>query len=173
MSWLALLVAATLATPCWAPPVAAPVERTFDEPACPWCPGHRGLRYRTVVGTPVLAPTSGRVTFTGAVAGRSWVTVTTTDGRRITLGPLRSTGVAVGAAVVAGRSVGRSGDHVLLTVRTPPGPDERYLDPEPLLGRWTGRPRLVPTDGRPAPPTPTDRRLRCPVPPGVTAPGSG
>jgi hypothetical protein len=163
MSWLVIVVAALS---CWTPPVMAPVERTFEAPACTWCPGHRGLRYTTAPGTPVVAPAGGRVSFAGTVAGGRWVTVSERAGRRITLGPLRSGGVLEGSTVVAGQAVGRAGDHLLLTVRTPPGPQPVYLDPWPLVGRWSGRPRLVPTDGSAPPPSAGRPVLRCPGPQG-------
>ena len=165
------MVAAALS--CWTPPVVAPVERAFEAPACAWCPGHRGLRYDTTTGTPVVAPTAGRVSFAGAVAGNRWVTITEPAGRRITVGPLRSVGVQVGATVVAGQAVGRAGDHLLLSVRTPAGSDGAYLDPADLVGRLVGRPRLVPTGGRTPSPAAGRAVLRCPGPPGVTAARSG
>ena len=43
------------AAPCWRPPVAAPVADPFRKPPCAWCPGNRGIEYRTQEGAPVTA----------------------------------------------------------------------------------------------------------------------
>lgn len=139
------------AAPCLRPPVEAAVADPFRPPACPWCPGNRGLEYSVPAGTMVRAAAAGTVTFAGPVAGVLYVVVEHADGLRATYGRLASTAVGTGRRVAAGQVVGRSGDGVYFGLRR----GVEYLDPTPLLGRLVERVRLVPTDGttpRPAPP---------------------
>jgi murein DD-endopeptidase MepM/ murein hydrolase activator NlpD len=153
------VVVAIVAT-CWAPPVDAPVSRRFEAPACTWCPGHRGLEFATAAGTEVRAVAAGTVTFAGAVAGRSYVTVTTPAGWQITYGYLAARSVGAGSSVGAGQVVGVTGDPLLLTVRI----GGQYVDPARFVGtpRWPLR--LIPSDG--AAPRPAGApRLQCADPP--------
>ncbi|MEO6570136.1 MAG: M23 family metallopeptidase [Ilumatobacteraceae bacterium] len=156
---LALLVAPSgvgAAGPCWRPPTDAPVLDPYREPACRWCPGNRGIEYDTEPGAPVRAVTSGTVTFAGSVAGVAYLVVIDPGGRRVTYGRLRDIRFALGEVIVAGVVVGSADRSFHLGVRE----GDRYVDPQPLLGRFVSRPRLVPIDGgRPNPaPAPT---LRC------------
>lgn len=148
---------AWLAPACWPPPVAAPVAEPFRAPACGWCPGHRGVGYSLAPGTLVRAVAPGTVSFAGSVAGLRYVVVTHPDGVRVTYGQLQQLLVAAGAIVVAGQPVGSSSSWLHLGVRR----GAVYLDPASFLGRWQGRPRLVPVDGpaRAGPPP----RLVCPA----------
>ena len=111
--------------------------------------GHRGVDLAAAVGQPVLAVSTGSVTFAGPVAGRGVVVVAHADGTRTTYEP-------VVAAVAAGQVVQRSG--VLGTVAAAPRHcvltclhlglrrGEDYLDP---LARLRGSaPVLLPL-GRP------------------------
>jgi murein DD-endopeptidase MepM/ murein hydrolase activator NlpD len=134
--------------PCWRPPVDAPVTDPFRPPDCRWCAGNRGLEYGTVAGVPVRAVTTGRVTFSGVVAGRRFVVVLDAAGRRVTYGDLALPVPATGASVVAGSVVGVTTGPLHLGVRV----GDEYLDPEEFLGTPTIRPHLVPTDGRPGRP---------------------
>lgn len=150
---LALVVA--LFTPsCWQSPVEAPVARPFLPPACTWCPGHRGLEYRTAPGAPVRAPAAGSVVFAGPVVGVNYLVIRVDDGRRITLGMLATVGARVGDRVAAGQVVGRSGVRLFLGVRV----GNHHVDPAPLLGGERGRARLVPLDGQGARPAGSARR---------------
>lgn len=154
---LVLVVSLLVAGPtCMVTPVAGPVTDPFRPPPCPWCPGNRGLEFDTVVGDPVVAMGSGRVTFSGQVAGVLYVTVEHPTGLRSTVGRLREIRVRVGQQVASTQVIGTAGETTIVTVRA----GEEYLDPAPLIGRPSWRPRLVPLDGtppRPARPGP----LRC------------
>lgn len=59
----------------WTWPVFGPVIRTFDPPEIPFGPGHRGIDIAVPIGTAVVAPAPGVVTFAGAVGGELFVTV--------------------------------------------------------------------------------------------------
>lgn len=151
--------AAVAGPPCWPPPVDAPIVDHFRAPACPWCPGNRGVTYAVASGTAVRAVAAGVITFAGSVAGTGYVVLQHADGRRATYGGVAGTGFRVGQPVAAGSIVGwveRGELHFGLRR------GEEYLDPAPFIGRLVDRPRLVPTDGtaaRPAPPP----VLRCAV----------
>lgn len=158
---IAVAVAATAApgavgaAPCWPPPVDAAVSDPYRPPACPWCPGNRGIEYATSPGDPVRAAAAGTVTFAGPVAGVRYVVVEIAGGWRLTYGNVDDPRVAPGDRVVAGMTVGRAAGpfHLGLRDRADAGSDA-YLDPTPYLGAWRHRVRLIPTDAsapRPAP----------------------
>ncbi len=144
------------ALPCWQPPVTAPVTDPFREPACPWCPGNRGLEFGTTAGMQVRAVATGRVAFAGSVAGTVYVVVRHAGGRRVTYANLADETFSAGDLVVRGQTVGRTAGRFHFGLRV----GDRYVDPAPLLGRWVHRARLIPVDGGSgnAPPAP---RLRC------------
>lgn len=157
------------AAPCWPPPVEAPVVDPYRPPACPWCPGNRGISYGTAPGAVVRAVAAGRVTFAGDVAGTVYVVVQLANGWRVTYGNLTSPAVAAGDAVVVGMVVGRTAGafHFGLRERAgsghgsgDPSGENVYLDPTPYLGVWRYRARLIPLDGSAGgvPPAPV---LRC------------
>ena len=160
MPLLVPALAPLLAASCLLPPVNAPVVDAFREPACPWCPGNRGLEYSVPSGTAVRAATAGRVMFRGSVAGVLYVVVEHADGLRATYGRLDSIEVSRGSTVAQGAVVGRSSSAFYFGLRR----GEIYVDPAPLLGRLVERWRLVPTDGSPGRPPPPPR-LRCPAVP--------
>ena len=88
----------------------APVEPVvvvapFDGPDVPWAAGHRGVDLRAPVGTPVLAPRAGVVTFAGVVVDRPVLTVRHDDGLRSSVEPVLAA-VEVGDRVAAGSPVG-------------------------------------------------------------------
>lgn len=109
-----LLVLWILATSLWSPPEAVwqwpttsnpQVVRDFDAPDSPWGPGHRGLDVRAKVGERIVAPTSGRIHFSGDVAGRGVVTIRTADGHLVSLEPLIIS--LEGSTVRRGQTLGR------------------------------------------------------------------
>jgi murein DD-endopeptidase MepM/ murein hydrolase activator NlpD len=146
------------AAPCLRPPVDAPVADPFRAPACPWCPGNRGLEFAVSAGTVVRAAAAGTVTFAGVVAGVRYVVIEHADGHRATYGSLASSHLRAAQRVPAGAIVGITGASFHFGLRR----GATYVDPEPHLGRWVARSRLVPTDGTPARPAPPPS-LRCPA----------
>lgn len=59
----------------------------FAPPAQKWLSGHRGVDLAARYGQPVLAPTEGTITFSGRVADRTVVTLTSGE-RRISFEPV-------------------------------------------------------------------------------------
>ncbi len=115
------------------------VVRHFDPPDRPWLSGHRGVDLASTVGALAHAPTNGRITFSGGIAGTGVIVVTMPDGLRSTFQPV-SDGPPVGTVVSRGDPIG--------TVSATPGhcsPDtclhwgvlrgDTYLDPLQYLGR--------------------------------------
>ena len=121
----------------YALPVDDVVVRRFERPAHRWSPGHRGVDIDAAVGTPVLAPGDGVVTFGDVVVDRGVLTIRHPDGLRSSLEPLEEM-PAVGTEVRAGDVVGAVADD-----GTHCAPDdclhwgvrrgEDYLDPLDLL----------------------------------------
>lgn len=157
MTWLGVLaaLAGLVSPPCLVPPVEAPIVERFRPPACEFCAGHRGIDFAATAGAVVRAAAAGTVTFAGPVAGVTWVVVTHPGDVRTSYGDLGRVEVPVGAEVVAGQVIGVASGPVHLGLRRAAG----YLDPEPWLGRWRTRARLVPLDG--TPPRPAVGRLVC------------
>ena len=91
------------------PPVPGPVVRSFDAPATPYGPGHRGIDLGARRGTPVVAMADGVVAFAGSVAGTRWVSIDHADGVRTTYGPLEQVMVAATDRVGGGEVIGRVG----------------------------------------------------------------
>jgi hypothetical protein len=143
------------AAACWEPPVAAPVIDPYRPPACPWCPGNRGLTFGTSPGADVRSVAAGRVTFVGPVAGTVYLVVELANGWRVTYGNLTEITLGHGDAVVAGMLLGHTAGefHLGLRDRHEAGADA-YLDPTPHIGVWRQRVRLIPSDGSPAAPAP-------------------
>ena len=115
------------------PPVPGPVFRGFDATG-PYSAGQRGLSYSAPGGTVVVAPAGGRVSFSGTVAGRQWVTIeigpATPAVFLVTLGPMLERNVERNAVLRAGDQVGTAqGPTLLLTVRR----NGEYIDPAPLF----------------------------------------
>lgn len=156
---LLIVGAMSFGAQCLPPPVDVPIAIGFSQPACDYCAGHRGLEYHPPPGVAVRAVLGGVVSFAGRVAGTLYVVVAQPDGSRATYGMLLTRVVGEGDGVDAGQVVGYSSARLYFGLRDPAGD---YLDPTGMLGRWVGRPRLVPLDGvraRRAPP-PT---LECPA----------
>jgi hypothetical protein len=133
--------------PCagaWTWPVNGPVLQTFSfDPAHPYAAGqHRGIAIGAEAGTPVLAASSGVVTFAGTVPTNGLtLTIQTGEGLAVSLTHLGSIGVARDAHVVEGAVVGAVGPsgtpefatpYVHLGIRTASN-DQGYLDPLDFL----------------------------------------
>jgi murein DD-endopeptidase MepM/ murein hydrolase activator NlpD len=117
----------------WTWPVEGPVIRPFDPPDSPYGSGHRGIDIATEVGTPVLAPAAGTVTFAGQVGGRLFVTVDHGGGLESTYSWLSELRVRRGAVVSPGDVLALSGwghagslvPHLHFGVKL----DDAYVDP--------------------------------------------
>ncbi|WP_394616200.1 M23 family metallopeptidase [Lentzea sp. JNUCC 0626] len=128
----------------WPLPPPHQVVRTFEAPATPFGPGHRGADLAAPAGTPVLATADATVVYAGAVAARTLVSLQHTTGLRTTYEPIAPT-------VTAGHKV-RQGDVIghLQPGHCPTTPclhwgarrTTTYLDPLRLL--TTGKVRLLP-----------------------------
>src|SRR5665647_2000215 len=61
------------------------VVNSFRAPTSPWAAGHRGVDLAAAVGTEVLTPATGTVSFSGVVVDRGVVTITHPNGLRSSL----------------------------------------------------------------------------------------
>lgn len=131
------------AVPCWQPPVTGPIIDPFRAPPCRYCAGRRGIDFQTGAASAVRPVAAGRVTFSGPVAGTSYVVVEHANGWKVTYGELSGVRVRRGASVARGAVLGTADGRFHFGLRA----NGRYRDPEPYLGHLVGRPRLVPIDG--------------------------
>ena len=131
------------AVPCWQPPVTGPIIGPFRAPPCRYCAGHRGIDFQTGAASAVRPVAAGRVTFSGPVAGTSYVVVEHANGWKVTYGELSGVRVRRGASVARGAVLGTANGRFYFGLRA----NGRYRDSEPYLGHLVGRPRLVPIDG--------------------------
>jgi murein DD-endopeptidase MepM/ murein hydrolase activator NlpD len=114
------------------------VIRGFDPPDSPYGSGHRGIDIAAAVGTPVLAPAPGTVTFAGQVAGHLFVTIDHGGGLESTYSWLSAILVRKGdgvdaAAVIAASGTGHPTDlvpNLHMGVKL----DDVYVDPLDYLG---------------------------------------
>lgn len=92
----------------WGWPVGPPVAvvEPYRAPPTPYAPGHRGIDLAASSGTPVLAPASGTVSFSGPVAGRPLVAIDHGDGYVSAIEPVSGL-VEVGAVVEPGARLGQ------------------------------------------------------------------
>jgi murein DD-endopeptidase MepM/ murein hydrolase activator NlpD len=93
----------------WLWPVVGPVIQGFDPPASPYGSGHRGIDIATSVGTTILAPSAGKVTFAGPVAGHLFMTIDHGAGLESTYSWLSGLIVRKGAIVARGQPIARTG----------------------------------------------------------------
>jgi Peptidase family M23 len=160
----------------WTWPVDGPVLQTFNVDENSYAAGqHRGIDVGAPVGTAVLAPAAGKVSFAGSVAANGpTVTIQTADGLSVTLVQLGTVGVAKGSDLAEGVPVGTVGPsgnaeiaepHVHLGIRRTSDPNG-YLDPLGFLpARAASQPSTEPVSvpkpapapapaaGEPAPPS--------------------
>jgi murein DD-endopeptidase MepM/ murein hydrolase activator NlpD len=93
----------------WTWPVQGPVIRGFDPPDSPYGSGHRGIDIGAAVGTVVVAPVPGTVTFAGSVAGARYVTIDHGGGVSSTYSWLSAVLVHAGDVVARGEAIALSG----------------------------------------------------------------
>ena len=146
--WCQTIASTAEASTCWRPPVSAPVSDPFREPLCRWCPGNRGIEYAASAGDRITAVAAGEVTFSGTVAGRTYVVVRHPDGKRATYGNLADRLYAQGDVIATGALVGHAAGAFHFGLRD----GAHYVDPAPFIGRLAGVVRLVPADGSAAAP---------------------
>ena len=155
----------------WTWPAEGSVLRPFSVGPDPYAGGqHRGVDIGAALGTVVVAPAAGTVSFVGFVPGGGRaVTITTGDGYAVTLLQLGASSVEQGGTVTEGAEVGVVGEssdpvtlqpHVHLGVRTAADPDG-YVDP---LGLLPSRPAAPPP---PPPPPVSEPPVAVPALPGA------
>jgi murein DD-endopeptidase MepM/ murein hydrolase activator NlpD len=118
-------------------PVSGPVIRGFDPPDSPYGAGHRGIDIAVAVGTPILAPEAGSVSFAGRVGGELFVTIDHGGGLSSTYSWVSSAAVREGDVVARGQTIGATGTghpgasvpHLHFGVKL----DGEYVDPLELL----------------------------------------
>jgi murein DD-endopeptidase MepM/ murein hydrolase activator NlpD len=117
----------------WTWPVVGPIVDGFSPPDSPFGSGHRGIDIAVAVGSPVVAPAGGTVSFAGPVGGRRFVTIDHGGGLRSTVSFVEDLRVRTGDTVTAGQIVALSGTghtdapvpHVHFGVRI----GDTYVDP--------------------------------------------
>jgi peptidase M23-like protein len=141
----------------WQWPVSGAIVRGFDPPDDPYGSGHRGIDIAAPVGTVVVAPDDGVVTFAGKVGGRLFLTIDHGGGISSTCSWLTSVLVHKNDHVVRGQAVATTGwghtdlpvPHLHFGVRK----DGTYVDPLSFLATLSVASliRLAPFDtGAPA-----------------------
>jgi len=124
-------------------PVQAPITDPFRAPVSPYGPGNRGIEFATLPGQDVVAAGAGRVTFSGQVGGRLFVTVLHPDGVRTSYSFLRSTAVVRGQVVGRGETIGSAAAVFHVGARI----GDAYIDPAVLFGGAPTSPRLIARSG--------------------------
>ena len=114
------------------------VAGSFDGPAKPWLPGHRGVDLEAEEGEDIVAPGEGVVSFAGEVAGKQVVSIRTDAGLTFTFEPA-VTDLPRGTRVRRGERFGEvaiGSDHCVGSclhwgVRRA---DRAYIDPTAMTG---------------------------------------
>ncbi len=117
----------------WTWPVTGPILRAFDPPDNPYGSGHRGIDIGTSVGTAIVAPAAGVVSFAGKVGGQLFLTISHGGALQSTSSWLTDVLVRKGDAVAEGQVVAHTGwghaadplPHLHFSVRL----DGAYVDP--------------------------------------------
>jgi murein DD-endopeptidase MepM/ murein hydrolase activator NlpD len=106
LAGLVLPIATAVVISAPVPPVIPlRVVAPFEAPASRYGAGHRGIDVAADTDQPVASITSGRIGFSGSIAGKAVVTVLIADGRRVTYEPVISE-LASGTPVRAGQLIG-------------------------------------------------------------------
>jgi len=123
-----------VAAVCLSPPVANSYVTAPYFPIGQYA-GHWGVDYAAYAGEPVRAPTSGRVTFAGSVAGMRSITIEPVEGFKVSVSYLSGIEVMVGDRVERGQRIatagtphGDPGVHMSLRI------GGVYVDPLPQMG---------------------------------------
>ena len=122
----------------WTWPVVGPVIQAFDPPDTPYGSGHRGIDIATEVGTTIVAPADGTVTFAGPIGGYLFVTIDHGGGLSSTYSWLSAKLVRKGDRVLHDQPIAFTGwghpiapiPHLHLGVKL----DGAYVDPLSYLG---------------------------------------
>src|SRR6476620_4873429 len=122
----------------WTWPVVGPVIQAFDPPDTPYGSGHRGIDIAAEVGTTIVAPADGIVTFAGPVGGYLFVTIDHGGGLSSTYSWLSARSVRKGDRVLRDQPIALTGwghpgaliPHLHLGVKL----DGAYVDPLSYLG---------------------------------------
>jgi murein DD-endopeptidase MepM/ murein hydrolase activator NlpD len=132
----ALVPGASADASVWTKPVRDPVVRPFEPPRSRFGPGHFGVDFAAVPGTPVRAVGAGTVVFAGSVAGTLHVVVRHANGWRTSYSFLARVlvhqGEQVGADIVGttgGTGEKHDGSVLHLGLRI----GDRYVDPMQLF----------------------------------------
>lgn len=118
--------------------MTGPVVRGYDPPDSPYGSGHRGIDIAAEIGSVVLAPDAGVVTFAGKVGGRLFLTIDHGGGVTSTCSWLTSVLVRRNDRVTRNQPVATTGwghadltvSHLHFGVRL----DGAYVDPLTYLG---------------------------------------
>lgn len=123
----------TIAAVCLLPPVDGEVRAPYQPQGR--YGGHWGVDYTAAVGELVRAPVSGRVTFSGSVAGMRSVTIEPVPGVKVSLSYLERIAVTRGTVVARGSPIATAGKpHGLPGVHMSVRIDGRYVDPASQIG---------------------------------------
>jgi murein DD-endopeptidase MepM/ murein hydrolase activator NlpD len=122
----------------WTWPVVGPVIQAFDPPDTPYGSGHRGIDIAAEVGTTIVAPAQGTVTFAGPVGGYLFMTIDHGGGLSSTYSWLSARLVRKGDHVVQDQPIATTGwghpgapiPHLHLGVKL----DGAYVDSLSYLG---------------------------------------
>ena len=118
--------------------MVGPVIRGFDLPDDPYGSGHRGIDIAASVGTTIVAPADGIVSFAGPVGGRLFLTIDHGGGLASTFSWLTANIVKKGDVVIRGQPVALTGwghpgatvPHLHFGVKL----NGAYVDPMEYLG---------------------------------------
>jgi murein DD-endopeptidase MepM/ murein hydrolase activator NlpD len=122
----------------WTWPVAGPVIQAFDPPDTPYGSGHRGIDIAVAVGTTIVAPADGTVTFAGPIGGHLFMTIDHGGGLSSTYSWLSAKLLGKGDRVSQDQPIALTGwghpgaaiPHLHLGVKL----DGGYVDPLSYLG---------------------------------------
>ncbi len=114
------------------PPVPGPVTASFA-PVGPYA-GHWGVDLGAAPGAPVRSAGSGRVSFSGTVAGNRTITIDHGGGLKTSYSYLEERWVAQGSVVSGGQALGAAGvAHGVGGLHFSVRIHGEYVDPEPRL----------------------------------------